>query len=129
MEASSKEAFIGFRCSAERKTQAEQEARRRGTSLSELMRRQVANLCSRNESGATGAYIDLFGPPALANTSDTYFQAYAAVRDILEGAGIGHATVALDAAQDAAERHVERHLNGKGRQGNGDSSRRGGEDE
>ena len=118
MPDSSKDAFIGFRCSPRAKAQAEQEAEDKGISLSDLMRKRIEDLDAGDE--AASAYLDLFGPPALANTADTYFQTFAAVRSVLEGAGIGHASAALDAAQDATEQHVDRHLsrNGSGREEN-----------
>jgi hypothetical protein len=70
-------------------------------------------------SGDTGnrgaeAYLDLFSPPALASTADTYFQSFAALRAILEGAPKAHAHAVLDAAEDVAESHVERRLAGGG---------------
>lgn len=64
-------------------------------------------------SGAE-AYLDLFGPPALANTADTYFQTYAVLRAVLEGAPKAHAHAVLDAAKDVAEQHVEQSLSGGG---------------
>jgi hypothetical protein len=56
----------------------------------------------------------LHGPAALADTADTYFQAFAALRAVLEGAPTGHAQAVLDAAEDIAESHVERQLSGGG---------------
>jgi hypothetical protein len=64
-------------------------------------------------SGAK-AYLDLFGPPALANTADTYFQTYAVLRTVLEGAPKHHAHTVMNAAQDVAESHVERRMDGGG---------------
>lgn len=64
--------------------------------------------------GVGEVYLDLFGPPALANTADTYFQSFAVLRAILEGAPKGHAHAVLDAAEDVAEQHVERRLSGGG---------------
>jgi hypothetical protein len=70
-------------------------------------------------SGDTGdrgaeAYLDLFSPPALASTEDTYFQSFAKLQAILEGAPKSHAHAVLDAARDVAEAHVERRLAGGG---------------
>ena len=69
-----------------------------------------------SDTGDRGAeaYLDLFGPPALANTADTYFQAFAVLRALLQGAPKGHAYAILDAAEDVAESHVERRLSGGG---------------
>jgi hypothetical protein len=61
-------------------------------------------------AGVASLYLDLFGPPALANTADTYFQTYAALRAVLEGAPKAHAHAVLDAAEDVAEQHVERSM-------------------
>ena len=69
-----------------------------------------------SDTGDRGAeaYLDLFGPPALANTADTYFQAFAVLRALLQEAPKGHAYAILDAAEDVAESHVERRLAGGG---------------
>ncbi len=69
-----------------------------------------------SDTGDRGAeaYLDLFGPPALANTADTYFQAFAVLRALLQEAPEGHAYAILDAAEDVAESHVERRLAGGG---------------
>jgi hypothetical protein len=64
--------------------------------------------------GGAKAYLDLFGPPALASTEDTYFQSFAKLQAILEGAPKSHAHAVLDAARDVAEAHVERRLAGGG---------------
>ena len=71
---------------------------------------------SPSDTGDRGAeaYLDLFGPPALADTADTYFQAFAVLRALLQGAPKGHAYAILDAAEDVAESHVERRLAGGG---------------
>jgi hypothetical protein len=71
---------------------------------------------SSNDTGDRGAeaYLDLFGPPALANTADTYFQAFAVLRALLQEAPKGHAYAILDAAEDVAESHVERRFSGGG---------------
>ncbi len=68
------------------------------------------------DTGGRGAeaYLDLFGPPALADTADTYFQAFAVLRALLQEAPKGHAYAILDAAEDVAESHVERRLAGGG---------------
>jgi hypothetical protein len=71
---------------------------------------------SPSDTGDRGAeaYLDLFGPPALADTADTYFQAFAVLRALLQGTPKGHAHAILDAAEDVAESHAERRLAGGG---------------
>ncbi|WP_118827698.1 hypothetical protein [Salinibacter ruber] len=69
---------------------------------------------SNPEDRGAEAYLDLFGPPALADTADTYFQAFTVLRALLQGAPKGHAYAILDAAEDVAESHVERRLSGGG---------------
>jgi hypothetical protein len=69
---------------------------------------------SRPESKEGEVYLDLFGPPALASTADTYFQTFAVLRALLESAPKHHAHAVLDAAEDVAETHVDRRLAGGG---------------
>jgi hypothetical protein len=56
------------------------------------------------------AYLNLFGPPALAESTDTHLTTYAAVRAILEHESAPHARTAAKAARDAAEQHASKAL-------------------
>jgi len=60
------------------------------------------------------AYLDLFGPPALASTSDVYMQTYLVVQTVLKGTPWRHATTAVQAAWDAAAQHVEQSIGAAG---------------
>lgn len=62
------------------------------------------------DSGVGELYLELYDPPALASTTETYFLVYANVRAILENEGIPHAQVAAQAARDAAAQHIKRRL-------------------
>mgnify|MGYP006926924109 CR=1 FL=1 len=60
------------------------------------------------DTGGRGAeaYLDLFGPPALADTADTYFQAFAVLRALLQQVPGGPANAILVASAVVAERRV-----------------------
>lgn len=60
------------------------------------------------------AYLDTFAPPALASTSETYREVYAATRAILERHPWRHATTAVKAAYDAAAQHVQQEIGAAG---------------
>lgn len=65
-------------------------------------------------TGIGEVYLNTFGPPALASSSDVYMQIYALVRAVLKGTGWRHAATAVKAAWDAAAQHVEQTIGNAG---------------
>jgi len=74
----------------------------------------VIEMSDRQDSFQKGKLHIDFEPAALAGVDDTYFQAFAVLRALLQGAPKEHACAILDAAEDVAEIHVERRLAGGG---------------